>query len=190
MSRDATLDDHDRSTPRTQRTYGGGAHNRRDDRSDYRRVDREDPGTQQRDHVPANQYSRDSYGSRERRYARDSRFSRDVRYKDHSINDKSNGSRFTGRRNAIMGQSTLGDLRGGELPVRDFFVSRVIKYDGVEQMRNFLQGKDIEVRDVALKSANDDKFNSFKLSDDADKVMDPILWGRGVRVTWWRKFDN
>ena len=193
MSRDATLDDHDRSTPRTQRTYGGGAHNRRDDRSDYRRVDREDPGTQQRDHVPANPYSRDSYGSRERRYARDSRFSRDVRYKDHSINDKSNGSRFTGRRNAIMGQSTSGNLRGGELPVRDFFVSRVHKDDGVEQMRNFLQGKDIEVRDVVLKSANDAKFNSFKLSvsvDDADKVMDPILWGRGVRVTRWRKFDN
>ena len=79
MSRDATLDDHDCSTPITQRTYGGGAHNRRDDRSDYRRVDREDPGTQQRDHVPANRYSRDSYGSRERRYVRDSRFSRDVR---------------------------------------------------------------------------------------------------------------
>ena len=60
-------------------------------------------------------------------------------------------------------------------------------------MRNFLQGKDIEVRDVVLKSANDAKFNSFKLSvsvDDADKVMDPILWGRGVRVTRWRKFDN
>ena len=96
----------------TQRTYGGGAHNRRDDRSDYRRVDREDPGTQQRDHVPANRYSRDSYGSRERRYARDSRFSRDVRYKDHSINDKSNGSRFTGRRNAIMGQSIMGQYNG------------------------------------------------------------------------------
>ena len=103
MSRDATLDDHDRSTPRTQRTYGGGAHNRRDGRSDYRRVHRKDLGTQQGDHVPANRYSRDSYGSRERRYARDSRFSRDVRYKDHSINDKSNGSCFTGRRNAIMG---------------------------------------------------------------------------------------
>ena len=92
-----------------------------------------------------------------------------------------------------MGQSTSGNLRGGELPVRDFFVSRVHKDDGVEQMRNFLQGKDIEVRDVVLKSANDAKFNSFKLSvsvDDADKVMDPILWGRGVRVTRWRKFDN
>ena len=64
-------------------------------------VDREDPGTQQRDHVPANRYSRNSYGSRERRYVRDSRFLRDVRYKDHSINDKISGSRFTGRRSAI-----------------------------------------------------------------------------------------
>ena len=96
---------------RTQRTYGGGAHSRRDDQSVYRRVGTEGPGTHQRDHVPANRYSRDSHGSRERRYARDSRFSRSVRYKDHSINDKSSGSRFTGRRNAIMGQSTPGDLR-------------------------------------------------------------------------------
>ena len=42
-------------------------------------------------------------------------------------------------------------------------------------MRNFLQGKDIEVRGVVLKV----RINSFKLSvsvDDADKVMDPILW--------------
>ena len=186
MSRDATLDDHDRSTPRTQRTYGGGAHSRRDDRSDYRRVGTEDPGIQKHDHVPANRYSRDSYGLRKHRYARDSRFSRDVRYKEYSFNDKSSGSRFTGRRSAIMGQSTSGNLRGGELPVRDFFVSIVHKDDGVEQMRNFLHGKDIEDCDVVLKSANDAKFNSFKLSvsvDDADKVMAPILWGRGVRVT-------
>ena len=114
-------------------------------------------------------------------------------YNDHSINDKSSGSRFTGRQNAIMGQSTSSHLRGGELPVRDIFVSRVHKDDGVEQMRNFLQGKDIKVCDVVLKSANDAKFKSFKLSvsvDDVDKVMDPILCGRGVRVTRWRKFDN
>ena len=58
---------------RTQRTYGGGAHSRRDDQSVYRRVGTEGPGTHQRDHVPANRYSRDSHGSRERRYARDSR---------------------------------------------------------------------------------------------------------------------
>ena len=63
QARDATLDDHDRSIPRTQRTYGGGVHNRRDGRSDYRHVGTEDPGIQQRDHVPANRYSRDSYGS-------------------------------------------------------------------------------------------------------------------------------
>ena len=109
------------------------------------------------------------------------------------IQKSSDDSRFTGRRNAIMGQSTSGNLRGGQLPVRDFSVSRVHKDDGVEQMRNVLQGKHIEVRDVVLNTANDAKFNSFKLSvsvDDADKVMDPILWGRGVRVTRWKKFDN
>ena len=75
-------------------------------------------------------------------------------------------------RKGFIGQaSSSGGLRGGELPVRDFFISRVHKDDGVQQLRDFLQTNDIAVRDVVLRSYADAKFNSFKLSvsaDDAD----------------------
>ena len=63
-----------------------------------------------------------------------------------------------------MGQASSGGIRGRELPVRDFFISRVHKDDGVEQLRNFLTSKGIETRDVVLSSIDDAKFNSFKLS--------------------------
>ena len=26
--------------------------------------------------------------------------------------------------------------------------------------------------------------------DDAEKVMDPLMWGRGVRVQRWRKYEQ
>ena len=51
-----------------------------------------------------------------------------------------------------MGQASSGGIRGGELPVRDFFISRVHKDDGVEQLRDFLTSKGIETRDVVLSS--------------------------------------
>ena len=92
-----------------------------------------------------------------------------------------------------MGQASSGGIRGGELPVRDFFISRVHKDDGVEQLRDFLISKGIETRGVVLSSIGDAKFNSFKLSvsvDDAEKVMDPLMWGRCVRVQRWRKYEQ
>ena len=42
------------------------------------------------------------------------------------------------------------------------------------------------VRDVVLWSYADAKFNSFKLSvslDDADKAMNPLIWGCGKSST-------
>ena len=75
------------------------------------------------------------------------------------------------------------------LPVRDFLISRVHKDDGVQLLRDVLTSEAIETSDVMLSSIRDAKLNSFKLSlsvDDAEKVMDPLMWGRAcVRVQRW-----
>ena len=60
-------------------------------------------------------------------------------------------------------------------------------------LRDFLQTNDIAVRDVVLRSYADAKFNLFKLPvsvDDADKVMNPLIWGCGIKVQRWRKLTN
>ena len=131
----------------------------------------------------------------ERGRTRDTRNSRAQRYpRSNESNEHNRHTKYGGgRRNGFMGQASSGGIRGGELPVRDFFISRVHKDDGVEQLRDFLTSKGIETRDVVLTSIGDAKFNSFKLSvsvDDAEKVMDPLMWGRGVRVQRWRKYEQ
>ena len=63
----------------------------------------------------------------------------------------------------------------------------------MEHLRDFLTSKGIKTRDVVLSSIGDAKYNSFKLSvsvDDAEMVMDPLMWGRGVRVQRWRKYEQ
>ena len=131
----------------------------------------------------------------ERGRTRDSRNPRAQRYpRSNESNEHNRHTKYGGgRRNGFMGQASSGGIRGGELPVRDFFIPRVHKDDGVEQLRDFLTSKGIETPDVVLSSIGDAKFNSFKLSvsvDDAEKVMDPLMWGRGVRVQRWRKYEQ
>ena len=80
------------------------------------------------------------------------------------------------------------------LPVRDFLISRIHKYDGVQLLRDVLTSEVTETSDVVLSSIGDAKFNSFKLSlsvDDAEKVMDPFMWGRAcVRVERGESTNN
>ena len=78
------------------------------------------------------------------------------------VNDTSNNSGYR-RRSGFMGNSSTGGLRAGPLPVRDIFVSRIQKEEGVEEVRAHMAGYNIMARDIVAKNNPDSKFNSFKV---------------------------
>ena len=89
-----------------------------------------------------------------------------------------------------MGKSSTGVLQAGPLPVRDFFVSRIQKEEGVEEVRAHMSGHNIMARDIVAKNNPDSKFNSFKVSlnvVDAEKFNNPDVW---PVVRRWRSFDK
>ena len=84
-----------------------------------------------------------------------------------------------------MGKSSTGGLRAGPLHVRDFFVSRIQKEEGVEEVRAHMAGYNIMARDIVTKNNLNSKLNSFKLSlnvVDAEKFNNPDGWPVGVCV--------
>ena len=58
---------------------------------------------------------------------------------DGSTRDQHRGSGYKRRSGGIMGAATSGGLHSSEPPLRDFFVSRCHKMDGIEEMHNFLK---------------------------------------------------
>ena len=106
------------------------------------------------------------------------------------------GGRESGRRHlhgGIMGKSTDGGLSGGPPPRRDFFVYRLMKDSGEEDLRNFMMSKNIEPHDIAAKNVPDARFNPFKVSvslDNAEKMWDLDMWPVGVCVKRWVKFEH
>ena len=74
-----------------------------------------------------------------------------------------------------------------------FFVSRIQKEEGVEEIRAHMVGYNIMARDIVAKNNPDSKFNSFKVSVnvvDAEKFNNPDVWPVGVCVRRWRSFDK
>ena len=70
------------------------------------------------------------------------------------MKDSSNKSGYR-RRSGFMGNSSTGGLRAGPLPVRDFFVSRIQKEEGVEEVRAHMAGYNIMARDIVAKNNPD-----------------------------------
>ena len=117
------------------------------------------------------------------------------RTRNNGYPDMKDGSNNSGyrRRSGFMGKSSTGVLRAGPLPVRDFFVSRIQKEEGVEEVRAHMSGHNIMARDIVAKNNPDSKFNSFKVSVnvvDAEKFNNPDVWPVGVCVRRWRSFDK
>ena len=74
-----------------------------------------------------------------------------------------------------------------------FFVSRIQKEEGVEEVRAHMAGHNIMARDIVAKNNPDSKFNSFKVSVnvvDAEKFNNPDVWPFGVCVRKWSSFDK
>jgi len=113
-----------------------------------------------------------------------------------SQTDSRNSSRVPGfkrRGGGIMGEATSGGLRSSEPPVRDFFVSRLNKMDGIPEIREFLKKCDIDVRDIVQMNNSESKFNSYKISVtvfDAPKMLNSDMWQSGICVRRWKNFNN
>lgn len=93
----------------------------------------------------------------------------------------------------VTGRATGTGLRSAPSPSRDFFVYRVHKDDGLGKIKNFLQLKNIEFRNVELSSHPSSKFNSYKVAvsiDDAKFISDPNFWEKGICVRKWFNRDT
>jgi hypothetical protein len=111
---------------------------------------------------------------------------------DRRVNNDGESENKQSRKNTgIVGQADNSTLRAAPMPSRDVFISRVHKLDGVTELENFIKSKGITPRQLTLACHEDAKFNSFKLSvsvEDVQKVMDPSIWAKGVKLRRW--FDN
>jgi hypothetical protein len=92
-------------------------------------------------------------------------------------------------RHTVVGQSNdATGLRATPMPSRDFFIYRVHKDDGAKELTDYLSKNGVTVRVLNIKSHDEAKYNSFKLSvstDDAVKVNDPQFWPSGIYVRRW-----
>ena len=59
-----------------------------------------------------------------------------------------------------MGKSTDGGLSGGPPPRRNFFVYRLMKDSGEEDLRNFMMSKNIEPHDITRYKIQDSLFQA------------------------------
>lgn len=121
------------------------------------------------------------------------RTQRDQSNRPHSQEQHAPGGR-RGRRPHIVGQSNDSQgLRATPTPDREFFVYRVHKDDGEDELKQYITSKDVDVRQLIKTSHDESKFNSFRLvvsQDDMEKVMDPAMWPRGVCIRRWRRSQD
>lgn len=116
---------------------------------------------------------------------------------DKGPNSRENSGRdvnsgFRRRRGALRGQSTKGGLGAGPLPVRDFFIYRVNKSEGVEAVRDHMKTHNIIARDIVAKNMADSKYSSFKVSVDVvdkENMMNPDMWPVGMCIRKWRDYS-
>ena len=85
-------------------------------------------------------------------------------------------------------------LVGAPPPLRYVFVSR-IQRGNVHSLFDFLKSKNINVQKVERTSHIEAKFKSFKVSlykDEVDKIINSIIWPKGIIVRIWKSksFDN
>lgn len=97
---------------------------------------------------------------------------------------------YRARRRPIVGNAVSNSgLRATPMPNRDIFVYRVHKNDNADAMKNWITEKGVSVRDIELKSHDEAKYNSFKISvgvEDVDKLLEPGFWPVGIYVRRWR----
>ncbi len=99
--------------------------------------------------------------------------------------------RLGGGRASVIGQADINNtrLRVAPAPSRDFFIWRVHKDIGVEEMDQYIKDKGVHCREL-VKTSHDDSVNgSYKLTvafSDAEKVIDSSFWPSGIWVRKWR----
>ncbi len=78
-----------------------------------------------------------------------------------------------------------GRFKGAPAPGRSFFVSRVDSEASPDDLRSYLSGRSIDVRDLVCISHTNSKYKSFKLTVPASQSQDllsPEMWPEGVNV--------
>ncbi len=94
--------------------------------------------------------------------------------------------RLGGGRASVIGQADISNTRlhAAPAPSRYFFIWRIHKDIGVEEMGQYIKDKSVHCREL-VKTSHDDSLNgSFKLTvvfNDAEKVIDssfcPVVYG-------------
>ena len=65
------------------------------------------------------------------------------------------------RAKAVVGTGTSGNVRGAPEPSRDIFIFRVDKTTDADNMKRYMNNKNIDVREIELKSKEQSLYNSF-----------------------------
>ena len=84
-------------------------------------------------------------------------------------------------------------IKGASEPLRDIFVSRVVRSSTSESLQTYLQSNGIKVREVKQISHIDSKFKSFKVSIDKSSYSDVFnkeLWNSGVNVCKYKDYTK
>ena len=94
------------------------------------------------------------------------------------------------RAKAVVGTGTSGNVRGAPEPSRDIFIFRVDKTTDADNMKRYMNNKNIDVREIELKSKEQSLYNSFYVRikvTDLDTVLQPDFWPIGVNVRrYWQ----
>ena len=119
----------------------------------------------------------------------------------------SNGARnqYVGRRGSVQqdnedsvarprirffGTASGGAFRGGRLPKREFFISRVDPSTEDRDISDFLSNNGFSNFEIKLMSRSAATFKSYKLTvcmSDKDKVLQPDMWPQGTLVKKWKQ---
>ena len=105
-------------------------------------------------------------------------------------NNSQNGRPTQGRTtNSVIGSgSQVGNLRGGPLPSRVIFVSR-LETGNIENLSDYIKSKNVKISDIEKMSHPQSRFSSYKMRIsvlDKEKVFDPSFWPFGVQCRMWR----
>jgi hypothetical protein len=76
-------------------------------------------------------------------------------------------------------------FKGAPEPSRELFIFRVDKSTEIDELKDYLVGKNVKVRELKCVSNSEAKFKSFRLTvpvSDFKNLFDEALWPEGVRV--------
>jgi hypothetical protein len=96
---------------------------------------------------------------------------------------------------AVVGTGTSDSVKGAPEPSRDIFVFRVDKETNADTLKLYMNNKNINVREIELKSNDQAIYSSFHVRiqvSDLDSVLQPDFWPVGVNVRryWTPKIQH